>query len=62
MSRDVAQLDLLRDDPARLAAAYREAAQSELINPHFPPDVRQVRHDHYAGIAARIEAEAARAP
>lgn len=56
MTQHASQLDLLRDNPTRLAAAYREAAQSELMNPHFPAEVRQARHDHYAAIATRIEA------
>lgn len=49
------QLDLLRDDRARLAAAYRQAAESELMNPYFAADERQARHDHYAEIAAELE-------
>lgn len=50
------QLDLYRDDPKRIAEAYREAAQTELINPNFNYDERQKRHDYYVAEAARMEA------
>ncbi len=54
------QLDLYRHDPIRIALAYREAAESELINPYFQPEDRRKRHDYYLGEAQRIERQAYR--
>ncbi len=52
------QTDIFRDDPRREAQAYREAAESALLNPFEDPGRRQARHDHYTAEAARLEAAA----
>lgn len=56
MRSDDTQLDLYRDDPARLASAYRTAAEIALHDPHWHPTEQQRRHDNYIAEAARIEA------
>lgn len=50
-----AQRDLYRHSPNRIAEAYRQAAESELVNPHYTYAERQRRHDYYAAIAERLE-------
>lgn len=52
------QTDIFRDDPRRVAEAYREAAQTALVDPHYTMAERQARHDYYAAEAARMEAQA----
>ena len=47
--------DLFRNTPARLADVYRQAAATELVNPHYTLAERQARHDYYAAEAARME-------
>lgn len=54
------QLNLYRDDPFAIARAYREAAETELRNPYFQPEVRRMRHDYYLSEAQRIEGQAYR--
>lgn len=49
------QLDLYRNSPDRMAQAYRTAAESALVDPHFPQKVRQQRHDHYITKARELE-------
>lgn len=49
------QPDLLRDSPARIAEAYRQAAETELLNPHYTMAERQARHDYYAAKATEGE-------
>lgn len=56
------QTDIFRDDPSRVASAYREAAQAELVNPYFGPAERQRRHDYYAAEAARMTNNIERLP
>lgn len=52
------QLDILRDDPKRLAESHREAARTELINPYYPMKQRQERHDYYMALAEQMEQRA----
>lgn len=54
-----AQLDIYRHSDERLADAYRQAAESELVNPHYTYAERQRRHDYYAEIAAEFRRTAA---
>lgn len=54
-----AQLDLYRHSPDRLAETYRQAAQTELMNPHYTLAERQRRHDYYAEIAAEFRRKSA---
>ena len=49
------QPDLYRDSPARMAEAYRQAAQTELVNPFYTHAERQARHDYYAAKATEGE-------
>lgn len=51
----MSQLDLYRDSPQRLAAAYRVAADSALINPLEPKSDRERRAAHYLAEAERLE-------
>ena len=53
---DGGQLDLYRDDPAKIAAAYRLAAETVLHDPHFSIEERRQRQAHYRKEADRIEA------
>ena len=49
------QLDLYRHTHPFLAAAYREAAETERFNPYFPPDERERRAAEYLAEAERLE-------
>ncbi|WP_082132108.1 RNA-directed DNA polymerase [Luteimonas sp. FCS-9] len=49
------QLDLYRDDPARLAAAHRIADDVALHDPHWTPAEQRRRHDQYINDAERLE-------
>lgn len=49
------QLDLFEHDPARLAKAWRAAAEQALIDKQFSLSVRQERHDYYMAEAIRLE-------
>lgn len=55
MRSDNNQLDVFRDDPARIAAAWRASAETALIDVQFTARERQERHDYYAGEAERLE-------
>ena len=52
------QRDLLRHCDAELAKAYREAADTERVNPYFTPDERAKRAAHYEREAVKLEARA----
>ena len=49
------QADLFRHSPPFLAAAYREAAQTERFNPYYPPNERERRAAEYLAEAERLE-------
>ena len=51
----MSQLDIFRNDRAREAEAYRQAAATALVDPHYPPHVQRERHDYYAGKATEME-------
>lgn len=53
------QLDLLDDDPRRLAEANRVAAQTAAVNPYFSREEREERAAHYLAEAERLEQLAA---
>lgn len=55
MSRKPAP-DLFRDSPHAEAERNRICAQVALIDPHWPPEERQRRHD-YMGLAERAAQE-----
>ena len=50
-----AQLDIIRDDPARNAQAWRAAAETALIDVQFSELERQQRYDYYMAEAVRLE-------
>lgn len=50
------QLDVFRDDPGRMAKAWRAAAETALIDVQFNDDDRKRRHDYYLAEAERLEA------
>lgn len=50
-----AQLDVFRDDPKRLAQAWRVAADTALRDVQFTDDERKTRHDYYLAEAQRLE-------
>jgi len=52
------QLDILRHDPARLAAAMRQQADTALRDPHWTPAQQQWRHNYYTEQAERLERSA----
>ena len=54
--RMTAQLDIIRDDPARNAQAWRTAADMALVNPWFDDKTKQARYEHYIAEAQRLEA------
>lgn len=58
MRSDNTQLDLYRDDPRRIAAAHRIAAETERFNPYFPESERERRAAHHIAEAERLEATA----
>ena len=49
------QLDILRDDPKRLAQANRVAADTALRDVQFDEAERKRRHDYYMAEAERLE-------
>lgn len=51
----VNQLDVFRDDPKRLAKAWRTAAETALTDIQFSPDERQERHDYYMAEARKLD-------
>lgn len=53
------QLDLLDDDPRRLAEANRVAAQTATVNPYFSPAEQREHAAHYLAEAERLERLAA---
>lgn len=50
------QMDLYRNARPQLAKAYREAASTALVDPHFTPAEQRARHDHYISKAKELEA------
>lgn len=50
------QLDVFRHSDAALAAAYREAARTALVDLHWPEEQRQARAAHYQSEAEKLEA------
>lgn len=58
MRSDTTQLDVFRHDPARVAAAWRTAAETALHNPFHTERERKQRHDYYLQQAARLEGHA----
>lgn len=53
------QLDILDDDPRRLAQAYRVAADAARVANNFPPSIRDERVRFYESAAERYDALAA---
>lgn len=53
------QLDLLDDDPRRLAEANRVAAQTAAVNPYFSRAEQQEHAAHYLAEAERLDQLAA---
>lgn len=51
------QTDIFRDDPRRMVRAYREAAETALVDPHYTLAERQKNHDYYAAEADKLERE-----
>lgn len=49
------QPDLLRSQPAAMAAAYRQAAESALTNPYETQDQREARARYYEAQAKSHE-------
>lgn len=49
------QLDLYRHSPPFLAAAYREAAETERFNPYYNERERERRAAQYLAEAERLE-------
>lgn len=50
------QLDVFRHSDAALAAAYREAARTALVDLHWTEEQRQARAAHYQSEAEKLEA------
>ncbi|MCD9046784.1 hypothetical protein [Luteimonas sp. MHLX1A] len=62
MRSDTNQLDLYRDDPRRIAQAWRTAAETALRNPFHTEAERRARHAYYSEQATRLEGPAPGAP
>jgi hypothetical protein len=45
------QTDLLRDSPQSEAERNRICAQVALVDPHWTPEQRKARHEHYMRLA-----------
>ena len=58
MRSDKNQLDVFRDDPKRIAAAWRVQADTALRDVQFTERERQERHAYYLGVAEKLEREA----
>jgi hypothetical protein len=50
-----AQLDVFRDDPKRIAQAWRVAAETALHDVQFTDAERQKRHAYYLAEAERLD-------
>ena len=48
--------DLFRDDPKRIAGAWRAAAETAMVDYQFTEAERQKRHDYYMAEARKHEA------
>lgn len=55
MRSDNNQLDVFRDDPRRIAAAWRASADHALQDVQFSERERKERHDYYAAKADELE-------
>lgn len=51
---ETTQLDILRDSPATLAKAYRQAAETALHDPYFTEEERRTRHAYYMAEARKL--------
>ena len=49
------QLDVFRDSPQAIAAAYREAALTARVDPFWTEEQRAARAAHYLAEAERLE-------
>ena len=49
------QYDIERHTPAKLAEAYRVAAETEISNPFFPPEERTRRAQEFRELARQFE-------
>lgn len=52
-----AQRNLPLSDPRLTPDHYRQAAETALMDPFYPPTERQARHDYFLRLAREMEGE-----